>query len=311
MLRNLKYFRRVITNWSEVKEFIDCRSQHKLSEKLKYEKYELFYNYLQDKVVIFHHIPKTAGMTLNEYLIKFYPIEHTYHHNVFYNKFSSPQEQLQHIKYYWGHRSWDQIDSIKSNKYLFTLLRKPRDRLISWYNFINSASLDDCLTLPSHLIGKLFSFDDFFHLNNKYTNIFIDNVYVRQLISGGFDYNNLPVFSAENEQHYLSEALQNLYSFDFVGLVEQFDLSQKIICEDIGLPIVKQLKKQNETRAIEPHENHGTSMIPMINKTDFFSASTEERLSYLTRLDEIIYAEAEKILQRRKADYSEIFRNMP
>ena len=83
--------------------------------------------------VIFLHIPKTAGQSVHAALV-----------NAFGNEAVCParvNDQLRRMsiteinryQVFSGHFDWSLLDCIKGPKYVFTILREPIDRILSFY----------------------------------------------------------------------------------------------------------------------------------------------------------------------------------
>lgn len=86
--------------------------------------------------IIFLHIPKTAGQSVHAALI-----------NAFGNEVVCPARvndqlrqmsisELNRYQVFSGHFDWSLLDCIKGPKYVFTILREPIDRILSFYFFL-------------------------------------------------------------------------------------------------------------------------------------------------------------------------------
>lgn len=94
--------------------------------------------------VIFLHIPKTAGQSVHAALV-----------NAFGNEAVCPARvndqlrrmsitELNRYQVFSGHFDWSLLDCIKGPKYVFTILRDPIDRILSFYFFLR----DEAEKLP-------------------------------------------------------------------------------------------------------------------------------------------------------------------
>lgn len=89
-----------------------------------------------DRPIVFLHIPKTAGQTIHNELVKLVggtknvsPIRvHTQ---------ASPEEQMPAgYRLYSGHIDWTALDSLPGDRFVFTVLRDPKERIASFYFYL-------------------------------------------------------------------------------------------------------------------------------------------------------------------------------
>lgn len=88
--------------------------------------------------IIFLHLPKTAGQSIHAALtVAFGPDavcpartnEHLYTYSI---------AQLNRYRVFSGHFDWSLLDCIKGPKFVFTVLRDPLERILSFYFFLRS-----------------------------------------------------------------------------------------------------------------------------------------------------------------------------
>ncbi|MCA9958744.1 MAG: sulfotransferase family 2 domain-containing protein [Anaerolineales bacterium] len=179
--------------------------------------------------VIFLHIPKTAGTTLNTILKRQYPASRRASLGALAQqdiaRFKSLSEaERARIKMLNGHLAYGLHDYMVGPTTYFTILREPIDRIVSFYYFVYRN--------PHHYLY------DFTHrtnlglrgyLENKNT-IMVDNFQTR-LISGIWDtypFGELPPTALE-------QAKENLRNhFAVVGLTEHFDETLLLLRNTFG-----------------------------------------------------------------------------
>lgn len=168
--------------------------------------------------IIFLHIPKTAGTTLNRILQKqFRPQQ-------IYNLGANVQESLRvyrgmttgersAYRLVTGHTSYGFHDYVPGSSTYFTFLRDPVERVISFYHFVKS---NDQHYLNNAVINEYSGITPF--INSGITKM-VDNGQTR-LISGVW----LEPGYGEITAQTFEQAKRNLaQNFSVVGLTEQFD----------------------------------------------------------------------------------------
>ena len=160
-----------------------------------------------------------------------------------------------------------------ADRYCFTFLRDPIDRLISLYAFCAARPED---TFPLYAAARRMSLEEFLRLGDKspYREALWNNQ-VWQLASGyggGKKIDDLP------PRTLLRMAKQNLKAFDHVGFVDTFDRDIVSILGGLGVDEPRKLAKHNAS------ENKPVrAALP---------ASTMKLLIGLTKLDRRLYRHA-------------------
>ncbi len=173
----------------------------------------------QDRTVIFMHIPKTGGDTLNQILERQYQPEHIYSMlyepstikaDIFRRMSADRREEIRLLR---GHMSFGIHQYLAGPFTYFTLLRQPIERVISLYYFI--------LRTPKHYLHEIITSENMSLLTclKNEISIVLDNAQTR-MVSG---VNGEPGFGECNEQT-LETAKKNLREyFAVVGLTGRFD----------------------------------------------------------------------------------------
>jgi hypothetical protein len=211
--------------------------------------------------LIFLHLPKTGGSTLHAYLERQFPLENNYTIKVinseridvdsFINLEEKKREKIRLLK---GHMMFGLHKYLIGESKYFTYLRKPEDRLISYYYY--------ALGRPNHglhkkLIEEKLSIKDFlYQVEDKDVN----NGQIRYI--SGID---------DTEQNMLDKALENIDKhFSFVGLQEKFDESLLLLSQLYGWG-TPYYKTQNVTKnriSVSELDSETKKTIEELNKGD-------------------------------------------
>jgi hypothetical protein len=103
--------------------------------------------------IVFLHIPKTAGQSVHTFLTRYFPKEEICpaRENFQLLPISLPRRRMYRL--FSGHLDWAQLDGIGYPRFIFTVLREPTERLLSFYFFLRqkAATIDPkILTRPEH-----------------------------------------------------------------------------------------------------------------------------------------------------------------
>jgi len=86
--------------------------------------------------VIFLHIPKTAGQSVHAALVNAYGKETVCPARVNDQLRQMSIAELNRYQVFSGHFDWSLLDCVKGSKYVFTILREPIDRILSFYFYL-------------------------------------------------------------------------------------------------------------------------------------------------------------------------------
>jgi hypothetical protein len=241
---------------------------------------------LRLKPVLFLHLQKTAGTTIVNLAKQYYGNENVISHNGFYqdnngeriagDKFYQPeymQDKFGNIPFISGHFGYGFAKQFMANRYSFTFLRDPTERVLSLYFY---CKIRDPGQYKHYELAQRLSLDEFLQLG------FTDpefksrlwNHQVCQLAAGWGD----PTFGTHKEDELLDLALQHLDEFSYVGFTETFDQNRDIILKEIGIffPVSK----------LKSNDNPGRP------RFDTLPQSSKDLLFKLTALDRQLYENA-------------------
>lgn len=86
--------------------------------------------------IFFLHIPKTAGQSVHNALVNGFGAESVCPARVNEQLLMMTISQLNSYRIFSGHFDWTLLDCVQGPKYVFTILREPMDRILSFYFFL-------------------------------------------------------------------------------------------------------------------------------------------------------------------------------
>ncbi len=217
--------------------------------------------------VVFMHIGKTGGTSITRELINRFDMQSTI--EIGESQFS----QLEHMglkekKLIVGHISNDQLKHFSKNRFLFSMVRDPVDRVISTYYF--AKNYPGTLTEDNRFIidsANNYSLSDFLKIQDPRIQTAVCN---QQTYAFAKDW-TISQKRNENEDNILELALKNLELFNFVGIYELYDLSMQFLCHNLGfLPWPSQniLNKTAHRKKADEFPTDIINQIISLNKLD-------------------------------------------
>jgi hypothetical protein len=184
--------------------------------------------------IVFLHIPKTAGQTVHNELSRAVGAREVCPIRV-HTQASTQEAQLPSgYSLYSGHIDWTALDQIERPRFVFSILRDPRERIASFYFYLlkEAKALNDAQLSEPQNAGKRAVFDlsadDYFFGGDEGWQAFIqdhyDNFYCRyfgsQRIRAGRGFSEMP------ERRKFRGALRNMSKIDWVYSVENLNALQ-------------------------------------------------------------------------------------
>ncbi len=246
--------------------------------------------------VTFLHLEKTAGMAVTSVLTaRFHPMQidpdprRTFPPHVLT---PLPPFLLDRVRRYalvWGHYDLPSIRCLGQDRFVFTMLREPKARILSLYRYWRATAAQDVgwagMNQPV-LAAQRLSLADFLDSDDPAITDHIDNFYVRRL-TGLYRSGNDADPVGRDPQRSLAEALAALATLDFVGLTEDTDGALRALAETLRFTPPAAVPRVNVTPKT-PGDPHALAGDPRV----------EAALQRLTALDSVIYEAAS---QRYKA----------
>ena len=195
-------------------------------------------NDLEQRKIVFLHLPKTGGTTLHHLLI-----QQTEPDCVCPERFNGlhayPSGELAHYRLFSGHFDLVSTRLIPGRKAVITMFRDPVQRLVSVYNFQRAHRKETIESSGLELarLANQYSMADFFRVDEVRCHPSINNAMTRiltqQFPSWRWEYG--VKISPEEQLPDLELALENLKSLDAFGIVEMYDESVKFMFSNLGL----------------------------------------------------------------------------
>ena len=194
-----------------------------------------------NRTVIFEHIPKTAGSTLNNILHKQYKEIHAIDSLRTLDSIQDfntlPPKKQQQIQLVRGHGASLTQPSVH-DAFIFTMLRDPIKRMLSQYHYLRTR-----YDHPSADATRSLSFSDYLDYALEHGEDNLQTRFLSSLLTDSLSFQTPSV----NDQH-LQEAKQTLESFDLVLFTEHFDASLLQLKTELEWNSWPFYTKQNESR---------------------------------------------------------------
>jgi hypothetical protein len=252
--------------------------------------------------LVFLHIPKNAGTTLTRILDKEFTAAEIYPHLSLIGHY--PASFIARHKLFHGHFTLHEIQYIPGEKRIFTLLRKPRARILSQYHFHKSMKVEgDPDKLPIVSKAKL-PLKQFLRDPDVRVHLSVDNMQTRYLFYISPEIRKkldpLPVaeedaFSSVPRKVALEVAKENLERLFAFGLVEEFDKFLELLFTKRGLPPPSSYERQNVTSTLARTNPKLHARVDIEQPDDEAHGLLDE----LVELDEELYRFAVNLFNRR------------
>lgn len=188
-----------------------------------------------ENTTVFLHLPKTGGTSVTSFLLS----RMTLHERMFPERFSGlwrySDAYKRRFHFFSGHYDWTDVTAVTHRKHVFTVLRDPRDRVLSLYYYWRSRGWDEieARNLSRPRLAKSLSLLDFLRSDNPDIRIRIDNVATRSLIGGRFAGPQGECLMLQEEA--LAVARQRLLDMSFFGLLEDMHTTFRVLCAMLNI----------------------------------------------------------------------------
>lgn len=89
----------------------------------------------------FLHLHKTAGTSVRSFLERFFRPEEICPAGFRHQFQALSSDQLRRYRMFAGHLDWEELDQVEGPSFTFTVLREPRERLLSYYFFMRAEAV--------------------------------------------------------------------------------------------------------------------------------------------------------------------------
>jgi hypothetical protein len=198
-----------------------------------------------------------------------------------------------------GHFDLPTVRRAGSDRFVMTLLRDPRRRVVSLYRYWRA--LDPAILQPWQFHAGIQAARDcslleFLRHPDPQVQDFISNVYVRRL-TGLYHTGAARDPLVEDRRGAFAAAVDALIGLDFVGIVEDMPSSLDLLAAATGLPPPNRVPHLNVLADLQDDLASGFRRLPVEPMT----LEIETALRKLTRLDEYLYGIARLRLDQRRA----------
>lgn len=232
---------------------------------------------------VFLHIPKCAGSSVHSALSASFAkpdIYPRYGQDVLRDQIG----ELRRWRYLAGHFSKAGVDRIPGPKWLITVLREPKSRVLSLYYFWRSFTDAhiEAKNLRGPRLAKSMSVLEFLRSDDPFIVHNVRNAQVRTLIG--------PMQMTPDSDPYdapwmVDVAFGNLLRFNHVAFAETLDEDLAEMCDRFGLAAPAETPRKNAFGEVNPAVSEPVVKEPM-------TAEIDAALAEHTRLDQVIYDRA-------------------
>jgi len=188
------------------------------------------------KPAVFMHIQKTAGTSIVDLARRHYGRANISSHGDF---MTQPDDEQISKPFVSGHFGYDYGRRLMKDRYSFTFLRNPAERILSFYYFCKNQNPDE---YPEFKLVHENSLDRYLELVNESKNLNSWNLITRML---AHSWKSVPDFT---EDELVDLAIRHLDEFSYVGFTETFDSDMEVIVRRLGIIGVRRYYKSNVSK---------------------------------------------------------------
>ena len=209
---------------------------------------------------LFLHIQKTAGTSVVNLARQYYGESLTSHGDCY----GKTQEQLKGIGFISGHIGYDFSSQLMDNRFTFTFLRDPAERVLSMYYYSRSC---DPSKFEIYKMANEMDLSTF--LQAGFTVPCVqENIWNNQVwqIAHGYTHTDNRRVDNFTEDELLRLAMKHIDEFSYVGFTETFTTDVTVILKALGIPKPKELPVYNAMPKRPKAEEHSPVVRSMLHK---------------------------------------------
>lgn len=226
--------------------------------------------------IVFLHISKTAGTSISRYLNFAIPGSTLYHRTA--EEFDRTEKSvLEKFDIVQGHISSSHLQKLRDDRFVFTFLRDPVDRVMSIYYFLRERSHPHDATNPSSpfVLAKQNDLMDFLRLKSPAVQVLVSN---HQTYALGLDWRSR---DRTHNAIVLRRAKVALNKMNFIGMTNRFNESVSLLFYELRLPDMAESFWENATQERR--------------RPDHLSKEERRAIEDLNRLDMALYRYARRL----------------
>lgn len=246
--------------------------------------------------IAFLHIPKTAGQSIHHWISNNYNSDEICPARTNDQLFKLAPTELKKYKFFSGHLDWNILKSIHSFDYVFSVLRRPDERIISFYFYLKKEAQrlhrkGENPNLPPGLAMALLPINKYFENDDRNKKVFIDNHY-NNFYSYYFASGSYRGFERYSKKKHLSDAkllslaIEIISSdYDQIFNMQTIDELPRILASKFNFQGGK-LKNINKNKAYSLMDRDKD--ITKLARKEAWDWNS--KLEEFTRIDNILYA---------------------
>jgi Sulfotransferase family len=252
--------------------------------------------------IIFLHIPKTAGQSIHTLLQHMFGAEQVSSARVNFHLARMTIPQIRRHRIYSGHFDWSLLDCLPEPRFMFTVLRDPMERILSYYFYLrDQASVlsgeERASPLSRGAQAAVEMLPDEYFLSGApemraFLDNHFDNFYAYYFAGRTYDARQrlidlCSVGCGPDDDEIVAMAIENMGALNGVYSMGQLDQLQADLQRlATGPPVAMNLRQLHE------NVGDGSSTVQRLERLRKLGATsaTFERLESMIRLDRIIWA---------------------
>lgn len=206
---------------------------------------------------LFLHIQKTAGTSIVQIAKEHYGFDMSSHGD----HVGKSRNEYLNTKFVSGHFGFNFARELMKDRYSFTFLRNPEERILSMYYFLRGQKKN---LFPMYKVAKDLGLEEFLRAGSTDPMIKkrLWNNQVWQLSYGWANLENKTIDDFEPSE-LLTLAKENLGSFNHVGFTETFEEDRDVILRGLQLPIPNEIVMTNVSK--KPKEELSNEVINLLH----------------------------------------------